>query len=302
MGRTRLATLIFAGAVLASAPASADSGYRYLGPHAVGTEHGSFCTIRARHSHAYEPDDAKVFRVDGGIYVFIGDPRAHGYRGRHFTFYGHHPVPGVWGGHWCFIDGPHSHFYRPVRAHFRYQGGSYYYVGAFTDPWYVRNRTVYEPVLAHHYAGRSGYVRPTITVAPPSAYVGPRVVVSAAHPTPPVVQVRRPAVHVSRPAAHVSAPAAHVSRPAAHVSAPAAHVSRPAAHVSAPAVHVSAPVVHNGPGVRAVKPREAPNVREVKTKDGPPAREAKVKASGPQGAQGKAKKVPHGPEVKAKKH
>jgi hypothetical protein len=199
--------VVLAVIVAATMPARADEVYRYRGPHPVPVEHGEFCQLRVRHFHSYRPAEPKVFRHEDGEYVFVGDPTGHGYTGPRLTFYGHHPVPAAWGGRWCFLAGPHSHFYRPVGAQFRFHGGTYYYAGPLTDPWYVAHRATYEPVLASYYLGRPGYVRPALYAAPPRVYLGPRVAVPIVRYVPPVVHVHGPAVHVGGPGVHVVTPA-----------------------------------------------------------------------------------------------
>jgi hypothetical protein len=174
-GRMRVAKLGLAAAIvlgavlLMASTASAQGVFYYKGPHAVPSEHGGFCHISVRHFHTYKPDDMKVFRSDENTYIFIGDPTAHGFAGPRVAYYGHHPVPGAWGGGWCFISGPHFHFYRTVGTHWRWHGGQYYYTGGFTDPWYIRHRAIYEPVFSTYYATRPGYVRPIVYAPPPHA-------------------------------------------------------------------------------------------------------------------------------------
>ncbi|HEY3352830.1 MAG TPA: hypothetical protein VGQ83_06250 [Polyangia bacterium] len=192
-----LAVLVLGAALLTANPAKADDFFYYRGPHAVPSTYGGFCNISVRHFHSYKPDDPKVFRYDDRTYIFIGDPTAHGWNGARVPYYGHHPIPGGWGGGWCFIGGPHNHFYRPVASvPYRFHGGIYYYAGGYTDPWYIRNRAIYEPVFSTYYVNRPGYIRPVIYTPPPRFYAGPRVTVNVAPWRGPMVRVGAPGVRV----------------------------------------------------------------------------------------------------------
>jgi hypothetical protein len=196
------AALVLGAALLWSRPALADAVFYYKGPHSVPSEYGGFCNISIRHFHTYKPEDEKVFRYDDNTYVFIGDPTAHGWVGPKIGYYGHHKVPLAWGGGWCFISGPHYHFYRPVGA-FSYVGGVYYWVGGYSDPWYIRWRPHYERVFSTYYTTRPGYVRPVIYAPPPRVYVGPRVSVPVAAWSGPRVRLSAPSVHVGPGVRHV---------------------------------------------------------------------------------------------------
>jgi hypothetical protein len=175
-----VAGLLLAALLLSARPASADAVFYYRGPHAVPTAYGGFCHIGVRHFHTYKPEDTKVFRYDDNTYIFIGDPTAHGWEGPRVSYYGHHPIASGWGGGWCFIGGPHYHFYNTFGSSWSWHGGAYYWAGPWTDPWYLRYRGVYGPIFANYYVGRVGYMRPVVYAGPPRFYGGPRVTVPVA--------------------------------------------------------------------------------------------------------------------------
>jgi hypothetical protein len=183
---------------------------KYVGVHP--TPDGGFCYIEAPHVHIYKPhkDKQKVkllYRQHEGHYEFVGDPVGHGYDGPRHAYYGHHPVAvdvvagvAVEGAphhiEFCYLDGPHHHWYAPpADLEFTVTGGAYWFVGTY-PPEYERDRkalvrinAIYRPIE---------YQRPVIEVAPPPAYHGPIVDVHA-----PVVEVVTPAVEVVAPAVEV---------------------------------------------------------------------------------------------------
>jgi hypothetical protein len=190
ISRVGLVAGLFLAAVLLSArPADAQAVFYYRGVHAVPSTYGGFCHIGVRHFHTYKPEDPKVFRYDDNTYIFTGDPTAHGWDGPRVAFYGHHPIAPGWGGGWCFIGGPHYHHYSQYGTSWRWHGGAYYWAGAWTDPWYLRYRSVYGPIYANYYVGRAGYIRPSIYAAPPRFYGGPRVTVPVAAWRGPMMRV-----------------------------------------------------------------------------------------------------------------
>src|SRR5215813_8335774 len=164
--------------------------FRFDGMHPIpDSAGGGFCYIEGPHVHAYEPYRADVmYRSEPTGYAFVGDPIPYGYDGPKYSFYGHHPiyVDGV--EEYCYIDGPHYHYYAPPeRAPFKLKGGVYFYAGPFPTtytelrPRYSRINVIYRPI---HYA------RPVVVEAPPPEYTGP---VFEAHavvgvPPPPIVQ------------------------------------------------------------------------------------------------------------------
>ncbi|HVV50933.1 MAG TPA: hypothetical protein VHO06_14800, partial [Polyangia bacterium] len=138
-------------------------------PKRVG--HG-FCEIDVPHFHDYPPSDPRLYRQVNGQYYFVGDPTPFGYEGPRYSFYGPHPVVDasvqLGGPTYCYIKGPHYHWYAPAAdAHFEMKGGAYWYVGAFDpvfyadQPRFVVVNDVYAPLV---------YERPIIDVslAPPA--------------------------------------------------------------------------------------------------------------------------------------
>lgn len=187
-------------AALAAAPAAAKQ-YRYIGPHPIPGRKGAWCYIQAPHVHDYPPAHVDVeYRNDDGWNYFVGDPVAYGYRGPKYAYDGPHPIPvdvtvgvGVTDPkqiEWCYIRGPHYHYYPPARAKlYVLKGGAYWYVSDFPHrfevqmPRYVRINAIYKPLH---------YTRPVVTVGPPPGYKNV-LVVSAPSPS---VEVEAPPVRV----------------------------------------------------------------------------------------------------------
>src|SRR5438046_8102383 len=83
---------------------------RFLGPHPIAAKFGGgYCYIEGPHVHVYAPDHAALYHDVHGEMVFAGDPSPFGYDGAKYTFYGHHPIPGMPGNVYCYLDGPHVH-------------------------------------------------------------------------------------------------------------------------------------------------------------------------------------------------
>jgi hypothetical protein len=137
MRRAFLGAVLSLGLLWASAAVGAE--HRYFGHHPLPALQG-FCYLDGSHVHGDAPD-AKVvnlFRTQGGHYYFVGDPYFFGYTRPAFAYDAHHPIHPTFGGTWCFLDGPHYHFFHPHQDHVRYYivfGGRYYYVGP-VDPSY----------------------------------------------------------------------------------------------------------------------------------------------------------------------
>ncbi|HEY6475336.1 MAG TPA: hypothetical protein VI456_02075 [Polyangia bacterium] len=138
-------------------------------PKRVG--HG-FCEIDVPHFHDYPPSDPRLYRQVDGQNYFVGDPTPFGYEGPRYSFYGPHPIADAsvhFGAPtYCYINGPHSHWYAPsADAHFEMKGGAYWYVGAYDpvfyadQPRFVVINDVYTPLV---------YARPVvdIAIAPPA--------------------------------------------------------------------------------------------------------------------------------------
>jgi hypothetical protein len=163
-------------------PAVADVKYgrqvRYAGIHPIPkNEGGGICYIEGPHVHIYAPNKLE-YRTRGPDNVFVGDPVAYGWDGPKYAYKGPHPiqVDAVVGGdpevEYCYINGPHYHYFAPPEGpDFKMVGDAYFYVGsppqAFVDarPTYVGINTMYQPIV---------YTRPVVEVAPPEGWIGVR--------------------------------------------------------------------------------------------------------------------------------
>jgi hypothetical protein len=200
-----IAVLVTAGGV-AAAPTSADAKqHKYVGIHPVGKAKASgFCYIEVPHVHVYEPVRADVlYRVHDDHYYFVGDPVPYGYDGPKVTYYGHHPVeiefvvgadPHDHGAEYCYLDGPHHHYFTPgPTAKFEVKGDVYWYVGG----------PVPKPARLAQINGvyaRLDYSPPVVEVEPPVGYVG--AVVEVGVPPPPVVEAHGAVVAGAGVSAH----------------------------------------------------------------------------------------------------
>lgn len=115
-------------ALAVAAPAAAWDGFQ--GVHPPGGD-GTFCRIDRAHWHGYAPNQADVhWRAVKGTARFVGDPRLFKYDGDTHAYYHHHPLPGAYGGGWCFIDGAHGHvFGTGSGAGYLVSGGVSFYIG-----------------------------------------------------------------------------------------------------------------------------------------------------------------------------
>src|SRR5437762_1145151 len=125
--------------------AAADHGY--FGHHPVPPPENGFCYLAGPHAHPYDPAPAvaPLFRKQGGYDYFVGDPYYFGYTRPALPYDGHHPIHVAFGGGWCYLDGPHYHFFHPHRDDVRLYtifGGRYYYVGPVA-PEYHQQRAIY---------------------------------------------------------------------------------------------------------------------------------------------------------------
>src|SRR5262252_2602602 len=153
-------------------------GYCYGGPHPAPG--GGWEAITTPHTHNYAPFDMRLFAYHEGCYYFIGDPRDFGYTGQTYSYYGAHPIADVYGGGWCFMVGPHYHWWRPWSPYFTVVGPWYYWYGPYDPffwaywPYYSFYYRSYYPA---YYAGgryyRNGYrTAPAITRVPPNGWRG----------------------------------------------------------------------------------------------------------------------------------
>ena len=172
--------LIVLGLVLAVPAAQAGAHQvRYVGVHPIPkSEGGGFCYIEGPHVHVYGADKVQ-YREHRGEEFFVGDPVAYGYEGPRYMYKGHHPVhidqvvdDGDPQTEWCYIDGPHYHYYQPVEGpEFKVAGDAFFYVGepphayVVGRPTYMRINAMYQPMV---------YERPVITVDAPVGWIGAR--------------------------------------------------------------------------------------------------------------------------------
>ncbi len=152
---------------------------RYVGIHPIPkSDGGGICYIEGLHVHIFAANKIE-YRDHRGANHFVGDPVAYGYDGPRYAYKGHHPihVDVVVGDdqddvEFCYLDGPHYHYFQPVSGpEFKLEGDAYFYV-AEPPPAYIEARpamikinAVYTPLV---------YARPVITVEPPSGWIGIR--------------------------------------------------------------------------------------------------------------------------------
>jgi hypothetical protein len=129
--------------------------------------------------HNYAPFDLRLFAFRNGCYYFIGDPRDFGYNGQTYSYYGAHPILDAYGGGWCFMIGPHSHWWRPWSPYFTVVGPWNYWYGPYDPffwaywPYYSFFYRAYYP---SYYAGGRFYTTwrsaPPITRVPTTGWRG----------------------------------------------------------------------------------------------------------------------------------
>jgi hypothetical protein len=114
-------------------------GYGFMGPHPIPYQYGNgYCYIEGAHSHEYAPFDQYLFREQQGYYYFVGDPMDFGYNRATYWFNGNHPIPGLYGGGYCYISWAHRHHYSPAGlVGFSYVGGYYSYSGIWPSDYYL---------------------------------------------------------------------------------------------------------------------------------------------------------------------
>jgi hypothetical protein len=164
--RRALAACLFL-LVLAGAATAHAEVVQYMSRHPIPKRVGhGFCDIDVPHFHDYPPSDPRLYRQVDGQYYFVGDPTPFDYDGPRYSFYGPHPIVDasvqLGGPAYCYIRGPHYHWYAPpAQAQFEMRGGAYWYVGAY-DPVYYNDQPrfvvindVYAPMV---------YARPMIDV------------------------------------------------------------------------------------------------------------------------------------------
>ena len=205
---------------LATAPALADDHFgrqvRYAGIHPIPkSEGGGICYIEGPHVHIYSANKLE-YRTRGDDHVFVGDPVAYGWDGPRYAYKGPHPihVDAVVGGdpdvEYCYITGPHYHYFAPPDGpDFRMVGDAYFYVGTppqtFVEarPTYIGINDYYRPMV---------YTRPVVEVSPPEGWIGVRADLMG-----PAVVVGAPGVVVATPGVVVATPGVVVAPPSVHV-------------------------------------------------------------------------------------
>ncbi len=156
--------------------AAQGGGYCFDGPHPVDSrvEPGvNWDGTAGRHVHGYPPFDLRLFSFENGCYYFIGDPTDFGYVGDSYSYYGAHPILGIYGGGWCFMIGPHHHIWRPWSPYFTTVGPWFYWEGPY-DPFFWTYWPFYHHYYRHYYPGFYGHgtffrnhaVAPRITSVP----------------------------------------------------------------------------------------------------------------------------------------
>jgi len=147
---------------------------RFVGIHPIPrSEGGGMCNIEGPHVHIYVANKLE-YRDHRGDAYFVGDPVAYKYEGPKYAYKGPHPihVEAVVGGdpdvEYCYIEGPHFHYFQPPEGpDWKLSGDAYFYVGeppqAFIEarPTFIGINAVYRPLV---------YTRP----ATPKSSVVPR--------------------------------------------------------------------------------------------------------------------------------
>lgn len=168
-----LATLVLL--LGAGTSARATGGVQYLGPHPVDPSvHAGMCYIDGPHIHAYVPTKKVLYVRSGAQWAFVGDPVEFEASAPKYLYNSHHPL--FWVGaegaeveHYCYITGPHYHWYEPPKSlSFKLKGGVYWYVGAH-PPWYQRRWRRHRRI--DNYYAHVSIPRPTITITPPTGFV-----------------------------------------------------------------------------------------------------------------------------------
>ena len=146
-------------------------GYCFGGPHPAPG--GGWEATPSPHVHNYAPFDLRLFSYHNGCYYFTGDPRDFGYTGQSYSYYGAHPIADEYGGGWCFMVGPHSHWWRPWSPYFTVVGPWNYWNGPY-DPFFWAYwpfySFYYRSYYPHYYAG-GRYFRGGFRAAPPIMHV-----------------------------------------------------------------------------------------------------------------------------------
>ena len=165
---TALLTMVYA-------PAASASSVWYSGPHPIDTKVlKGMCYIPGSHVHSYAPVKPLLFVKAGRHNQFVGDPVEYEIEAPKHAYYGHHPLFWIDKGHrgknYCYITGPHHHWYKPPKhLKFKHKGNVHWYVGGHPD-WYVKTHPR-ATQLREHYHG-IGIPLPHVTVSAPVGFVG----------------------------------------------------------------------------------------------------------------------------------
>lgn len=186
---------------------------RFAGIHPIPkSEGGGMCYIEGPHIHIYAANKLE-YRVHDDDNVFVGDPAAYNWDGPKYAYKGPHPiqVDAYVGGdpdvEYCYLDGPHYHYFQPPDSpDFKVVGGAYFYVGTPPAPM-IQARPTYVGINAYYRP--FVYTRPAIEVEAPvgwigarAEFVGPGVVVGGPAVVAPGIAVGAE-VHVPMPSVHV---------------------------------------------------------------------------------------------------
>jgi hypothetical protein len=165
--------------VMTGSALAAGKQVKYIGVHPIAKAHGGgFCYIEGPHVHIFQADKVQ-YRDHRGYQHFVGDPVAYGYDGPKHVYKGHHPIhvevvvgdsePDL---EFCYIDGPHYHYFVPPEGpEFKVVGGAYFYVAeppkvyVEARPVMIEINAIYRPLV---------YVRPVVTVEAPVGWIGAR--------------------------------------------------------------------------------------------------------------------------------
>jgi hypothetical protein len=208
---------------LVSSVALADHKYgrqvRFAGIHPIPkVEGGGMCYIEGPHVHIYAANKLE-YREHGPDHVFVGDPVAYNYDGQKYAYKGPHPihVDAVVGGdpatEYCYIEGPHYHYFAPPEGpDFKVVGDAYFYVGE-PPHVFIEARPTYVGINAYYRPFE--YRRPVVEVEAPVGWIGAR----AEFVTPGAVIVdHRGREVVGGPGVGVSVGAeVHIPMPSVHV-------------------------------------------------------------------------------------
>jgi hypothetical protein len=188
----RLLTLAALVLLLTPSLAMAQLSVNYWGPHPVHpAAGGGFCAMAGSHSHPYDIDQnlAHLYRNFNSHWHFVGNVYEFGYQGPAYPYYGHHPLPAEFGGTFCYLDGPHYHYFLPpvtYAAQYLVHNGYYYYNGGFPSIYYTYRPTYfrsyhtyrylpyYRPYYTNYETVYTTYARPasvTYIYNPPSNYI-----------------------------------------------------------------------------------------------------------------------------------